>query len=350
MKIDKKRIYFHKGNFLLFKIFLWVCTCLLFVSFSILIPTILSNLIEEFFVFFILMLTVNIHTSYLHKVVSKKSIFLYITLLTGSIIICVLFEMLLFSKSIEEVYAFMDRKLSCFIIGSYITIRDFALFVFFFWVEHFNKLIHLSREKEKIHKEEMELLIEKHEFEKKFSRKKLLPHYFFNILEHMNIESLATKKNTELMDKVKFVLYYFLVDAEKEKIELDKELAFYKYYIELEKVRYMKDISVKFNVFGVPENFTIIPLLFEPLIGNAMKYTNHDGTGWVDITVDALHFPLLKFYCKNNYSRCISKIISSENGLKIFEQRLDLCYKKKHTLTIKQEDNIFEALLSIEVV
>jgi LytS/YehU family sensor histidine kinase len=178
----------------------------------------------------------------------------------------------------------------------------------------------------------------------------LLPHYFFNILEHINIASLTENSNNEIMDKIKFVLYYFFVDVEKEEIELDKELVFYKYYIELENFRRQKNISVSFNILGEPENFIIIPLLFEPLIGNAMKYTKYDGTGWVNIEIDALHFPVLKFHCRNNYSQLSSNITSSDNGLKIFKQRLGLCYKNKHTLEIIQNDDLYEVILSVEVV
>jgi LytS/YehU family sensor histidine kinase len=208
----------------------------------------------------------------------------------------------------------------------------------------------LYKKKEKIHKEEIALLIEKQEFEKNFSRKKLLPHYFFNILEYLNLEFLSDNSDREILDKVKFILYYFLVDAEKEAIELDKELVFYKYYIDLENIRHQKNVLVNFNVLGQPENFIVIPLLFEPLIGNAMKYTKHDGTGWVNITVNAQNFPVLQFNCKNNYTQSSSNIISSDNGLKILEQRLNLCYKNKYSLLITQDNDSYEVALSIEVV
>ena len=247
-------------------------------------------------------------------------------------------------------YAFLDKRKVLFFIFGYISLRDFAIFIFFFWVEYFQRTLLLFQEREKIHREEMALLIEKQEFEKKFSRKKLLPHYFFNILEHINIESLAANIDNKLMEKVKFILYYFLVDAEKEEVELDKDLTFYKYYIELENFRHKKNVSVNFNIIGQTEDFIIIPLLFEPLIGNAMKYTKHDGTGWVDITIDAQHFPTLKFHCRNNYSQRSSNLTSSDNGLKIFEQRLVLCYHNKHSLKITQNDDLFEVALSVEVL
>jgi LytS/YehU family sensor histidine kinase len=217
------------------------------------------------------------------------------------------------------------------------------------WLESFNQLILFYAQKEKIYQREMALLIEKQDFEKKFSRKKLLSHYFFNILEHLYTHSLLHHNNSVLLDKVKFILYYFLVDAEKETVELDKELEFYKCYIDLEEFRNSHNVSVNFNVFGKTEDYTLIPLLFEPFIGNAMKYTKHDGTGWVDIKVDATRFPVLNFYCRNNYCYNSSNIVSSENGLKILTQRLELCYKNNYELKIDQNDDFYEVMLSVTV-
>jgi LytS/YehU family sensor histidine kinase len=197
---------------------------------------------------------------------------------------------------------------------------------------------------------EIALLTEKQEFEKTFSRKKLLLHYFFNILDHFYAKILENHTDSELLDKLKFVLYYFLVDVEKEKVELEKELVFYQYYIDLEKFRSKKNTEVNCRVVGQIDNYKIIPLLFEPLIGNALKYTKDDVTGWIDITIDASNFPFLNFHCKNNYAPCSSNIISSENGLKILEQRLELCYKNKYSMKINQNSDLYEVMLSINIV
>jgi len=351
MNTEKNIFFLNKKTFICSKVFFWICAGLLFFNFSILIPVASQDMSREFIVFICLAFVVNLNISYIDSIVSKKSKALYFILLAGSIFGCSLLELLLFAKNIGRVYSFLDKSKIFLLVCAYTTIRNFAIYVFFLWIEYFYQLYHLYHEKEKIHKEEIALLIEKQEFEKIFSRKKLLPHYFFNILEHINVETLANNSGNELIDKIKFILYYFLVDAENDKIELNKELAFYKYYIELEKFRHRKDILVNLNVLGQPESYTTIPLLFEPLIGNAIKYTNHDGGGWVDITVDALHFPILRFHCKNkNYPRCSQNITSTESGLNILKQRLELCYKNKHSLKITQEDDLYEVILIVEVV
>jgi len=350
--MQKNNFFLKRINFLLFKIFLWISFGLLFMSISILIPAGSDSMLKEFIVFLCLAIVVNIHISYLHPIISKKSKWGYAILLIASVFICALIEMLIFLEQLElDITSSMvsDRRKLYFVIFGYIFIRDFAVFIFFFWVEHFNRLIHLLYEKEKNYQKEITLLIEKQEFERKFSRKKLLSHYFFNVLEHLNPDSLIHHSDSELLGKVKFILYYFLVDAEKEKVELDKELAFYKYYIELENLKRQKDITVNFTVLGKVEDYTLIPLLFEPLIGNAMKYTKQDGTGRVDIEFDATQFPVLTFRCKNNYGYRSSHIVSSENGLKILEQRLELCYKNNFMLKITQKDDLYEVLLSITV-
>jgi LytS/YehU family sensor histidine kinase len=132
-----------------------------------------------------------------------------------------------------------------------------------------------------------------------------------------------------------------------EKIELEKEIGFYKYYIELENFRHNSTIAVKINLTGHFGGCFIIPLLFEPVIGNAMKYTNHDGTGQVNIDFDFSLFPVLHFRCKNNFTPYIKKTISSDSGLSMLKQRLELCYSNNYTLTINQGDDVFEVIMSI---
>jgi len=350
MKTETNFIKKNKNKILFFKIFLWISLGLLFMSISILVPTNPDNIINEFIVFVCLCIMININVSYLYPIVFKKSKLGYIALLVVSIFICAYFEMLIFKGNFgASYYALWDKKLVHLVVFGYVCIRDLALFIFFTWVEYFNRLIHFYYKQEQIHQKEITLLIEKQNFEKNFSRKKLLPHYFFNILEYIYAKTLINNSNDEIFDKLKFVLYYFLVDAEKEKIELDKEIAFYKCYIDLENFRHQKNVSVNFNVLGETENFTIIPLLIEPLINNAMKYTKYDGTGWVDITVDATSSPVLNFLCRNNYTPHSSNIISSENGLKIFKQRLYLCYKDNYNLKIEQNEDLYEISLSVTV-
>ena len=350
MKTQKNNIYFKKINFLLFKFCLWVGIGLIFVNFSFLIPICSENKIKDLIVFFLLVIVVNIHTYYLYPTISKKSNVLYIISLIGSVFLCSLFEILISLEIFDPAYyTFLNKKQMCIVTLGAISIRNLALFAFFLWMEHFYRLILFLYKKDIIQQKEISLLIEKQDFEKQFSRKKLLPHYFFNILELIPVETSADNNNNELLNKIKFILYYFLVDAEQDKVELEKEVAFYKYYIELENLKHKQNIIVNFNVFGAVESYFIIPLLFEPLIGNAMKYTKKDGTGYVDINIDTTLFPILRFYCKNNYSPCSSNIVSSECGLKILEQRLDLCYKNNYTLNINQGIDSYEVVLSINL-
>jgi len=258
--------------------------------------------------------------------------------------------MLIFYDNLVAAYnSFPNTKTIFLIVFIYIIIRDFGIFIFFQWVEYSNRLTLLYHQSEIVHQEEIILLKEKQEFEKNYAKKTLLPHYFFNILEYVGANSLTNKSNREVLDKFKFILYYFLVDAEKDLVELDKEILFYNYYIELEKLRHTHNISVTFTVTGQIESYFIIPLLFEPIIGNAMKHTKQDGTGWVDIRIDTSRFPQVILSCKNNFLSSNPDTISSEKGLKIFQQRLNLCYKNNYTLKIDQNIDYFEVTLTIVV-
>jgi len=348
MKTEKNGIYFNKVYFLLLKVGIWAIFCSIFVNFSFLIPKCPNSIFQEFIVFFFLAFVINIHTSYLFLKYSKRNGYVYILLLIGSILICSLFELFIFSETFDPSYYYVFNR-EKILIGTFlnIAIRNLFIFIFFLWVEYFYHLIHLLKEKDTVYQKEISLLIEKQEFEKNFLRKKLLPHYFFNILELVRANSSINEN--ELLDKIEFILYYFLVDAELETATLEKELVFYKYYIELENLRRKEKVNVNFNISGHIENFSIIPLLFEPIIGNAMKHTKWDGTGWVDIKIDASLFPVLVFYCRNNISSRTLKTNSSESGLKILKQRLELCYKDNYTYHTSQNDDYYEVTLTLKL-
>jgi sensor histidine kinase YesM len=334
MKLEKNNFFAKHLNFLFFKTLLWLSMGLVFFSFSVLIPISSDSSIKEIIVFLCLALVVNIHISYLFPKIYKKNKFGYIFLIMGSIIFCAFFELFLFSNQLKIIYSgILDKSKYYSITFGYIFIRNFAIFLFFSWVESFNRLIQLLHEKEIIFQKDMALMMEKQEYEKNFSRKKLLPHHFFNLLEHFYAKALENNNEYELLNKGKFVLYYFLVDAENEKIELEKELVFYKYYVDLDNFRYKNSITVKVNVVGEICGCLIIPLLFEPVIGNAMKYTYHDGSGQVDIEFDSSLFPVLHFRCKNNFTPHSKNLASSNSGLKMLKQRLELYYKDNYTLT-----------------
>jgi sensor histidine kinase YesM len=351
MKAEKSNTFLIKRNFLFFKIFLWGGMCLIFTTNSVVIPTKPDSPWKELLVFLCLVFVINVFTSFLYPKLSKKRKWKYIVLGVVSILFCVCFEMFVFYKNFITIYydSLVKNKLYLITVG-YIFLRNAAFFGFFLWVEYYNRLILLFYENERIYQKERLLLHEKQEFEKKFSRVKLLPHYFFNILENVIVKPISSSDNRILLDKVKFILYYFLVDAEREKVDLEKELEFYKYYIELENLRHHNKIVVSFNILGQTEGVKIIPLLFEPLISNAMKYTKHDGDGKVEITVNTTRLPDINFYCKNNYSNQTTHIISSESGLKILEQRLELCYRKNYFYEVIQNADMYEVVLSITLV
>jgi len=350
MKPKKNLFLLRKIYFVFIKIVLWIVIGCVFINISLIIPSNNDSLIRELIIFFCLVGVVTFHTSFLYTRFFKKKRWRYIMLFLISILFCTGFEMLIHYDNLASSYnTFSDSKTIFLITFIYIFIRDFAIFIFFHWVDYSNHFIILYHKNELIHKKEILLLKEKQEFEKNFAKKTLLPHYFFNILEYVGANYLIDKNYREVLDKFKFILYYFLVDTENDFVELDKEIVFYKYYIELEKLRHSEKISVDFCVLGQTENYLIIPLLFEPIIGNAMKYTKQDGTGKVEILIDTTHFPLVLFCCKNN---CLNNahIVSVEKGLKIFKQRLDLCYKHKYSLKVNQNLDFFEVELRLNLV
>jgi two-component system sensor histidine kinase AlgZ len=64
---------------------------------------------------------------------------------------------------------------------------------------------------------------------------------------------------------------YSIYEGEKEPLALKAEVGYLKNYIALHKIRYHKQIDVKFKI-EIEDDYKIMPLLFIILLENAFKH------------------------------------------------------------------------------
>ncbi len=123
----------------------------------------------------------------------------------------------------------------------------------------------------KIEKYEMELEAQKATMQ--YLQQQLKPHFFANVLNI--IYSLAERKDFETIQRLsKAIVSYsrYMFQDTRELVELEREIEQLGYYMEIQEIRYMKQIRVDVNI---PEHLTsalVPPFIILTFVENAVKY------------------------------------------------------------------------------
>src|SRR5699024_9803219 len=101
----------------------------------------------------------------------------------------------------------------------------------------------------------------------------LNPHFLFNTLNSINASVTKDPEGTrEMISKLSDILRYSLESFEKEQVSLSEELNFVKTYLALEKHRLGSRLKIEFNIDNNLQNVPIPPMIFQPLVENAVKH------------------------------------------------------------------------------
>ena len=123
----------------------------------------------------------------------------------------------------------------------------------------------------KIEKYEMELEAQKATMQ--YLQQQLKPHFFANVLNI--IYSLAERRDFETIQRLsKAIVSYsrYMFQDTRELVEMEREIEQLGYYMEIQEIRYMKQILVKVDI---PETLTsalVPPFIILTFVENAVKY------------------------------------------------------------------------------
>ncbi len=187
------------------------------------------------------------------------------------------------------------------------------------------------------------------ETELKYLRSQINPHFLFNSLN--NIDELIYE-NQEKASKAIFhlseILRYILKESEIKLVEVSKEIDFLNNYIDFIRLSFKDKEFIKCTILGDFEDRKIPPLLFLPVIENAVKYVDRRANSpGIDIK---FHFnnDFIDFTCINQYSDMIESKNKNGIGLKNLRRRLELTYPNQHTFSINNANDEFIVDLKIE--
>ena len=203
------------------------------------------------------------------------------------------------------------------------------------------------------HMRNKQLMKENMEAQLQLLRAQVHPHFLFNSLNNINSQTqLESPKGSKMIMGLSDILRYILYEGQKPLVPLKQELMMITEYIGLEKIRYGNKLDVYVKTPDKSDDFYIAPLLLLPFVENCFKHgaSNMLQSPWINLTLEvkdtALTMKLMngKAPVKENgqYRRGI--------GIANVRQRLELLYKDKFDLQIREDEEMFVVDLEVELI
>jgi hypothetical protein len=183
-----------------------------------------------------------------------------------------------------------------------------------------------------------------------YLKAQLHPHFFFNTLNNIYSLSLdASSETAPTVAKLADLMRYIIYEGSKKAVPLEREIAFLRNYIALEKIRHTKTKDIHFCPNGKVNGTMIEPLLLIPLVENGFKHglANSLGNAWLHIDLN-VNKEQLCLQVRNSKSGQHSPH-EGGMGLQNIRQRLQLLYPGRHLLQIKEDDATFSAILQLNL-
>lgn len=183
-------------------------------------------------------------------------------------------------------------------------------------------------------------------------RSQASPHFMFNVLN--NMVALARKKSDLLepsLLKFSSLMRYMLYETDEDKVPLEKETEYLQSYIDLQQLRFGKNVAIEVDMQNSDGNYEIEPMLLIPFVENAFKH----GTGMIEEAHIGISLKtekgVLAFVVRNKYNPASIEIKDKTSGIGLtnVKRRLNLLYGHKQDLQITEKDNWFTVSLNLNL-
>ncbi|HKK40158.1 MAG TPA: sensor histidine kinase [Cryomorphaceae bacterium] len=174
------------------------------------------------------------------------------------------------------------------------------------------------------------------------------PHFFFNTLNNLYALTLSnSEKAPEVILKLSELMHYVIYDGSKSSVTIQEEVDYLESYFDIQKLRRDQQAEIRFESQVDDSSTRIVPLLFINLLENAFKHGTDSMTkGGTILCTLLMENRKLTFRLKNRYEGYNSK--EEGLGLTNLKRRLALAYQNSHSLTITDENGIFDVSLVID--
>ena len=197
-------------------------------------------------------------------------------------------------------------------------------------------------------------LIEKKQLEIDFLRLQINPHFLTNTLN--NIYSLVITEDQRSPDAIlslSNLLDYVLYESSHSEVSIEKEVKFLEDFIELERIRNSQKLSIDFKIEGNLHG-EIAPLILIAFIENAFKHGFGDSTmeNYINVSLSIIENTLFFKVINSKPTHQSHKRKTSLGGIGLTntKRRLESLYPKRYILSIKNERNIHEIFLTLQLM
>ena len=179
------------------------------------------------------------------------------------------------------------------------------------------------------------------------------PHFLFNTLNNIYSQAqIESPKSSKMIMDLSDLLRYILYEGRKQLVPLDKEVQMVIEYINLEKIRYGNKLDLHYLITDKTTDVYIAPLLLLPFIENCFKHgaSNMLEKPWINLTIEVIDTTLVMKLMNGKANPININRGKSGIGISNVRQRLELLYKDKHELQIREEEENFIVDLKIQLV
>ncbi len=309
------RIYDIEGYVGMRKAIIYTCVSLAF--------HVTASYIHYFFIFPVWLRQKNIK-KYLVLVVLLIASFVSFRIFTENIVLAPLSDTSYYYKTIK-----LPRIISC--------VWDVSVFLFF------TGMIRFTIDRFELEGERKLLENQKLMAELNYLKAQINPHFLFNTLHNLNYLMYSGSKNaTDVIIKLSNIMRYMIYDANRERVQLTRELAYMEDYIHLESIRLNNSFRLNFKKDGDFTNVEVAPLLLITLLENAFKHGIRDAEPdcWIECNLQVTNTQIL-------FDACNKKLLIPKNdhpsgfGLANLKKRLQLSYPEKHSLHIEENEQTY---------
>lgn len=183
--------------------------------------------------------------------------------------------------------------------------------------------------------------------ELKYLRSQINPHFLFNGLNTVyGSIDMGNSQARNMLVQFSDLLRYNLYEADVDMIDIDKEIRHLRNYVALEKARSNDNMEVSLDVSYVDGTVKVAPLIFMAFVENAFKYASRDDKADNRIVISLTQTTsYIDFLCENTYDDTEST--AGGIGLINATRRLELLYKDRYQLDIRNENNVYRVQLRI---